>query len=231
MHRTLWQSSRTGMAVHSGATTACRPWAGARSALSTLPPGVFTRRGASPLGIVEDAVRAGSIREDPKQLAALKLLERLHRDMQAYEPLPLPPRPEPQKSEWRGPQFDKYGTPVAGGSMYTGVGASSANSGGFFTKITSLFGGGGGGGGGGGSGGGTDTAGEPCLDGVASPRGVYMHGGVGCGKSFLMDAFFECCDVDEEVKQRVHFNEFMLDVHKRMHEIRTKQALSPHAPL
>eukprot|EP00301_Raphidiophrys_heterophryoidea_P021213 c5704_g1_i2.p1 GENE.c5704_g1_i2~~c5704_g1_i2.p1 ORF type:complete len:236 (-),score=79.76 c5704_g1_i2:118-825(-) len=49
-------------------------------------------------------------------------------------------------------------------------------------------------------------------------KGLYMFGGVGCGKTFLMDLFFQC--VPMEKKQRAHFHKFMLDVHKRLHEIR-----------
>ncbi|KAH7468579.1 AFG1-like ATPase [Phytophthora ramorum] len=52
----------------------------------------------------------------------------------------------------------------------------------------------------------------------AAPKGLYLYGGVGCGKTFVMDMFFD--NVPVEHKQRVHFHEFMLDVHKQMHELR-----------
>ena len=48
---------------------------------------------------------------------------------------------------------------------------------------------------------------------LASPRGIYLYGSVGCGKTMLMDFFHDTCDVEQ--KQRVHFHAFMLDVHKR----------------
>mmetsp|Transcript_22206 Transcript_22206/g.56279 ORF Transcript_22206/g.56279 Transcript_22206/m.56279 type:complete len:543 (-) Transcript_22206:78-1706(-) len=51
-------------------------------------------------------------------------------------------------------------------------------------------------------------------------RGLYMHGGVGCGKTFVMDLFFECSALPLEQKRRAHFHAFMLDVHKRMHALR-----------
>ncbi|MDP2254809.1 MAG: cell division protein ZapE [Polaromonas sp.] len=47
------------------------------------------------------------------------------------------------------------------------------------------------------------------------PRGVYMHGGVGRGKSFLMDCFF--CAVPLRRKVRLHFHEFMREVHLELH--------------
>jgi cell division protein ZapE len=46
------------------------------------------------------------------------------------------------------------------------------------------------------------------------PRGVYMYGGVGRGKSFLMDCFF--CAVPLKRKTRLHFHEFMREVHREL---------------
>lgn len=48
------------------------------------------------------------------------------------------------------------------------------------------------------------------------PLGVYIYGAVGGGKTMLMDLFYNCCDVKK--KMRVHFNEFMVEVHGKIHE-------------
>ena len=47
-------------------------------------------------------------------------------------------------------------------------------------------------------------------------RGVYLWGGVGRGKSFLMDSFFNCAPVQR--KQRIHFHRFMQFIHRELHE-------------
>jgi cell division protein ZapE len=50
------------------------------------------------------------------------------------------------------------------------------------------------------------------------PRGVYLWGGVGRGKSFLMDAFFAAVPVLR--KTRLHFHEFMRSVHRELDEVK-----------
>ncbi|MDR3065116.1 MULTISPECIES: cell division protein ZapE [Comamonas] len=47
------------------------------------------------------------------------------------------------------------------------------------------------------------------------PKGVYMYGGVGRGKSFLMECFFNAVPLKRKV--RLHFHEFMREVHREMH--------------
>lgn len=57
-------------------------------------------------------------------------------------------------------------------------------------------------------------------------RGLYLHGSVGCGKTMLMDLFFDNCSVDPRQKRRVHFHSFMLDFHNRFHQHKQRRSES-----
>ncbi|UTW01445.1 cell division protein ZapE [Marinomonas rhizomae] len=77
------------------------------------------------------------------------------------------------------------------------------------------------------------------------PRGMYIHGTVGVGKSFLMDLFYasvtvpdddSCCNNDSHkhakiTKRRVHFHEFMLDVHHRIFVYKQKRPRGDSLPI
>ncbi|XP_077782253.1 AFG1-like ATPase isoform X4 [Podarcis muralis] len=58
------------------------------------------------------------------------------------------------------------------------------------------------------------------------PKGLYVYGDVGTGKTMVMDIFYSHIEVER--KKRVHFHGFMLDVHKRIH--RLKQTLPKRKP-
>ncbi|WP_114520066.1 cell division protein ZapE [Altererythrobacter sp. ZODW24] len=63
----------------------------------------------------------------------------------------------------------------------------------------------------------------------ADPRGVYMWGGVGRGKSMLMDLFHDTLAIGE--KRRAHFHAFMLEVHAELREERKKERGDPIPPV
>jgi cell division protein ZapE len=64
-------------------------------------------------------------------------------------------------------------------------------------------------------------------DSATAPKGIYLWGPVGRGKSMLMDMFFAAAPVEH--KQRVHFHSFMLDVHERIEHERRAQSDEPVA--
>ena len=62
-----------------------------------------------------------------------------------------------------------------------------------------------------------------------APRGLYIWGDVGRGKSMLMDLFFE--DAPVKAKRRIHFNAFMVETHARIHAERQRGASDPIQPV
>lgn len=52
------------------------------------------------------------------------------------------------------------------------------------------------------------------------PKGLYMFGDVGSGKTMLMDMFYDTLPHNITSKTRIHFHNFMQDVHKRLHTMK-----------
>ncbi|EXV04955.1 AFG1-like ATPase [Metarhizium robertsii] len=52
------------------------------------------------------------------------------------------------------------------------------------------------------------------------PRGLYLYGDVGSGKTMLMDLFYDTLPSSVKTKTRIHFHNFMQDVHKRLHKLK-----------
>jgi cell division protein ZapE len=66
-----------------------------------------------------------------------------------------------------------------------------------------------------------DTALKRLLVKPTLPKGVYLWGPVGRGKSFLMDSFYLCVPLVR--KRRVHFHHFMREIHRSLDEVRGTQ--------
>lgn len=56
---------------------------------------------------------------------------------------------------------------------------------------------------------------------TALPKGIYLWGGVGRGKTYLMDSFFD--SLNTERAMRVHFHRFMLKVHQQLGELKQQE--------
>lgn len=55
---------------------------------------------------------------------------------------------------------------------------------------------------------------------IMVPRGLFIHGNVGTGKTQLMDMFYRSSPINQKYRKRVHFHSFMQDIHKRIHNLK-----------
>ena len=56
----------------------------------------------------------------------------------------------------------------------------------------------------------------------AAPKGIYIWGGPGCGKTYLMDLLYNSIQCDKIRKARVDFHSFMLEINMKLHQLRQK---------
>jgi protein AFG1 len=55
-----------------------------------------------------------------------------------------------------------------------------------------------------------------------TPKGIYMYGDVGSGKTMMMDLFFETLPANITHRTRIHFHNFMQEVHKELHKMKMR---------
>ncbi|CAK9047188.1 unnamed protein product, partial [Durusdinium trenchii] len=128
----------------------------------------------------------GEIQEDPRQEVCMKMLDDLAKQIENYSP-----------KMTRAPKAAAPSSPPSGGGggffggLFGGTKAPSAPS-----K--------------------TPDAAQSSLKPVAGQIGLYLWGGTGTGKTFMMNMFYDKIKVQN--KKRIHFHEWMIDVHSRLHQ-------------
>ncbi|KAG2493777.1 hypothetical protein HYH03_007997 [Edaphochlamys debaryana] len=149
-----------------------------------------------------EGLESGLYRADPRQLRTVLMLQELYDDLQKAgvdHSLPGQHHHRPR----RRPSGLTIVDTISSGSDYGG--GSTTTGGGW---LTGLFGGSS-------SGRGEAPLGRGAASAADSPpavRGLYMYGGVGCGKTMLMDLFVSTAPSHFKVL-RTHFHDFMLEVH------------------
>lgn len=63
----------------------------------------------------------------------------------------------------------------------------------------------------------------PCPVAPVAPKGLYLYGNVGSGKTMLMDMFYGATEGVVKHRRRLHFHEAMLEIHEHMHKVWKKQ--------
>ncbi|GFR48512.1 hypothetical protein Agub_g10405 [Astrephomene gubernaculifera] len=167
-----------------------------------------------PLAKYGAGLQAGYYRPDPRQKLTIQMLQELYDALQKASASHQLPGQQSQRSR-RRPSGLTMVDHVGGEeeASESGREATTSSSSGFSWLTKSLgraFGGGGkgssGNGGSKGSAGGEGESSEPPV------RGLYMYGGVGVGKTMLMDLFVTTAPTHFKVL-RTHFHDFMLEVH------------------
>lgn len=194
------------------------------------------KRNQSPLEVYDDGVKRGLLKEDPRQRGTIVQLEGLY---QRIKNLPsnykdqfkleiVKPEPPSAFSSSTGSSLLKKPSSFFG-SMFGGLAAAqagqsprdpSAPSPAHHHAIPAQNS--------------TQRNVENLLQQIQtgqlpSVKGLYIHGGVGCGKTMMMDMFFD--QIPPNIpKVRKHFHSFMLEVHAKVHKIRTEAMQSTGNP-
>ncbi|GLC33066.1 hypothetical protein PLESTB_000374200 [Pleodorina starrii] len=173
-----------------------------------------------PLAKYNAGLQTGLYRPDPRQQVTIQMLQDLYEDLQraaAAHHLPgqnhnhhTNHHTNHRRSTRRRPSgLTIVDTVGGGGGDDDGPSASGRDSGGgggfsWFASLGRAL-----------SGGGNGGAAGAAADAADAVRGLYMYGGVGCGKTMLMDLFVGTAPSHFRVL-RTHFHDFMLEVHSAL---------------
>lgn len=139
-----------------------------------------------------DLIQAQDVHEDEHQHAAIEALERLRLDLLKYDP---PTTITTKTASGTNTDISSSSGGIFGGWFRSPSQPKAAANG---------------------------TSNKMSVLGRQAPSGCYLHGGVGCGKTFVMNLFFDSIQDGPwaREKQKVHFHKFMLQVHQDMHMAR-----------
>jgi predicted ATPase len=155
---------------------------------------------------LEQLVKEGKIEHDFHQWRAAVELDRLRNDL-------LRQNPVVNMGSSSSSTPNKNSPPPALSSSTSSSSTSNSLLGGFFGSLFSS------------QPSTTSSTTELTLSDTIAPKGAYLYGGPGCGKTFLMNHFYDAVDTGPWAtdKQKVHYHKFMLSVHQQMHEVRQQQ--------
>jgi protein AFG1 len=152
--------------------------------------------GTGPLEVYKAGIKRGIYRADGRQAATIAKLQALYDNLSAHLSSPTMGRRRPSGLTMVG-SIDTQGSESAR--------AGSSRGGSWWSSIM---------------GGEHKGSGRPSSSEIRSKptiMGLYMYGGVGCGKTMLMDVFVNTCSPDFKVT-RTHFHDFMLGVHSKLRQ-------------
>lgn len=149
-----------------------------------------SRGNHGPLAVYMRRVEKNLVSSDQLQLQSLNYFEKLHYECIDYEK-------ELQQSKQSSPKpatIQESSSESGGGWWSSLFNSSPKNDSAFGKAISSL-------------------SSRPTV-----PKSLYLYGSTGCGKTYLMDLFFDNLPI--KMKKRIHFHDFMIDIHKRLHALK-----------
>ncbi len=158
--------------------------------------GFVSSRGQTLDRILEEKVKAGRLLADPQQVRAAKLLSKVQKGLESYDNLPLINQMLREEEQRRQEKKAKSHEEPEKDESIDSIIERNRNKAANDEKTR-----------------------------IRIPRGLYLYGDVGTGKSMLMDMFFN--SVSTHRKQRVHFHSFLQSVHNRIHKLK-QQDLNKH---